>query len=159
MPSIWSLLLLTIFMPRHDFHVSIAQVDYKQQSLQMTLRVFTEDLEDRLEEQSGLDLDLGSPTEHEEAPELIAEYLREVLAFEADGMDLPMRYIGLEVEYELSYLYVEFPCVEPPKELLVRNQIFFDSFDDQSNIVNVKVGEELRSAFLSPGEGETILEF
>lgn len=153
------MVLWTLFMPKHDFHVSIAQVDYQDQSLQMTLRVFTEDLEDRLEESSGLDLDLGTETEHAQAPQLIEAYLRKTVGFFADKKALPMQYIGLEVEYELSYLYLEFPCARAPSRLEVVNRIFFDSFDDQSNIVNVKVGEELRSAFLSPGKGEYILEF
>ncbi len=154
-----NLLFLSLLIPRHDFHVSIAQVDYKDQSLQMTLRVFTEDLEDRLEEDWDIDLDLGADTEAEETDRLIENYLRERLAFSSGGRDLEMRYIGKEVEIELCYIYLEFPCSDAPSDLLVKNQIFFDSFDDQSNIVNVKVGETLRSAFLSPGKGEHKLEF
>ncbi len=159
MPSIWTLIVLTFLMPKHDFHVSIAQVDYKDQSLQMTLRVFTEDLENRLEEQSGLDLNLGSENEHAQAPQLIENYLKQTVGFNVNGQALEMAYIGLEVEFELSYLYLEFPCSKAPKKVEVKNRIFFDSFDDQSNIVNVQVGEELRSAFLSPGKGDYILEF
>lgn len=145
------LLLLSLSTP-HDFHVSIAQVDYRDSNLQMTLRVFTEDLEDRLQ------LKLGE-NELPQTDSIIASYLEDKVGFKLEGQPLPMTFIGKEIEFELCYLYLEFPCPERPKSLQVSNRIFFDSFDDQSNIVNVKVGETLRSAFLSSGNGESNLKF
>lgn len=159
MKLILNVLLLWSCLAPHDFHVSIAQVEYKDEVLQMTLRVFTEDLEDRLEELSALDLDLGTETEHPEAAQWMQKYLKKRVAFASEGRVLNQVFIGYEVEFELCYIYLEFPVGERPSELTVRNRIFFDSFDDQSNIVNVQVGEELRSAFLSPGKGDYTLEF
>lgn len=154
----FSLLLATAFFA-HDFHVSIAQADYKAGEIQMTLRVFTDDLEMTLEERGAKNLRLGTPQEFAEADALIAGYLKERVRFELGDQSLPMTFVGKEVEYDLCYLYLSFNCPKTPEELSVSNQVFFDSFEDQSNIVNVKVGDNLRSAFLSRGNTKETLVF
>lgn len=153
------LVLLSLSFPLHDFHVSIAQVDYKEQELQCTLRLFTEDLEQRIERESLIKLKLGSEEEHPAADSLIANFLKEEFQLKVDNKVLVQNYLGKEVDYELIYLYFYSPCAEEPQELSVSNRVFFDSFDDQSNIVNVKIGGKLRSAFLNSSETEQILKF
>jgi len=143
----------------HDFHVSIAQVDYKDQELQCTLRLFTDDLEQRIERESLIKLKLGSEEEHPAADSLIASFLKEEFQLKVDNKVLAQNFLGKEVDYELIYLYFYSPCAVEPQELSVSNRVFFDSFDDQSNIVNVKIGGKLRSAFLNSSETEQILKF
>ena len=103
----FSLLLATAFFA-HDFHVSIAQADYKAGEIQMTLRVFTDDLEMTLEERGAKNLRLGTPQEFAEADALIAAYLKERVRFELGDQSLPMTFVGKEVEYDLCYLYLSF---------------------------------------------------
>lgn len=153
------LFMLSTFWLRHDFHVSIAQVDYMDQELQCALRLFTEDLENRIESDYGLKLKLGSENEHPQADSLIAEFIEAEFQLKLEGQNLKQHFLGKEVDFELIYLYFFYPCPEVPRELSVSNRVFFDSFDDQSNIVNVKIGGELRSAFLNSSETEQTLTF
>lgn len=152
-------LLFSFSMSMHDFHVSIAQVDYKEEELQCTLRLFTDDLEQRLELDHQVKLNLGGANQHPKADEFIAAFLKENFKIEQGDSSLQQVYLGIEVEYELVYLYFYYPCPNPPQQLGISNRVFFDSFDDQSNIVNVKVGEKLRSAFLNSSSTEQILQF
>ncbi len=154
------LLLLFFSLPlAHDFHVSIAQVDYKDQELQCTLRLFTDDLVQRLEKEHLVSLKLGSEQEYAGADSLIAAYVEREFRLKAPGQEMKQIFLGKEVEYELIYIYFYYECPQAPKQLEVSNRVFFDSFDDQSNIVNVKIEGELRSAFLNSSETKQTLKF
>ncbi len=153
------LVLISLCLPRHDFHVSIAQVDYKDQEMQCTLRLFREDLENQLEKDLSYSLKLGEPDEHPSADSLVADYISREFNLKIGPKSLKQNYLGKEVEVEMIYLYFFYPCPEKPAELVVRNSVFFDSFDDQSNIVNVRIGDELRSAYLTSAESEKKLVF
>ena len=152
-------LLLTMLPLKHDFHVSITRVDYADQELQCTLRLFTDDLEQRIEKEVGLKLALGTPEESPQADEAISAYIEEQFRIEMDNSPLEFKFLGKEVDYEMVYLHFYFPCPEVPKSLSISNRVFFDSFDDQSNIVNVRIDGMLRSAFLNSSKTAQILEF
>lgn len=152
-------LVLAMLPLRHDFHVSIAQVDYADQELQCTLRLFTDDLEQRIGKDLGLKLALGTPEESPQADEAISAYIEEQFRIEMDDSPLEFKYLGKEVDYEMVYLHFYFPCPKVPQRLNISNRVFFDSFDDQSNIVNVRIDGMLRSAFLNSSKTAQILEF
>lgn len=152
-------LLLAMLPLKHDFHVSITRVDYADQELQCTLRLFTDDLEQRVEKDLGLKLALGTPEESPQADEAISAYIEEQFHIEMDDSPLEFKYLGKEVDYEMVYLHFYFPCPEVPQSLIISNRVFFDSFDDQSNIVNVRIDGMLRSAFLNSSKTAQILEF
>lgn len=155
----WIFSIIGMGMLLHDFHVSITEIDYQDQELQCTMRVFSDDLEMRLEEDSGLHLDLGEEHEHALTDSLIANYLQNSFRIELKGKNLDLEYLGKEVDYEMTYLYFYFKCKRAPEELSLSNRVFFDSFEDQSNIVNVRLDGELRSAFLNGAEPSKILSF
>lgn len=152
-------LLLAVLPLRHDFHVSITRVDYSDQELQCTLRLFTDDLEQRIEKDLGLKLALGTPEESPKANEAISAFLEEEFRIEIEDSPLEFKYLGMEVDYEMVYVHFYFPCPEVPKSLTISNRVFFDSFDDQSNIVNVRIDGVLRSAFLNSSKTAQNLEF
>jgi hypothetical protein len=151
--------LLCFISSQHDFHVSVCQVEYKQQELQCTLRVFTEDLENELQDALQGKLKLGTAEEIPTADQLISDYLETHFKIGKNGLNLAQTYVGKEVEFELTFLYFSFPCDKAPEELRVFNSMFLDSFEDQSNIVNVKIGEEVKSAFCNNGQLEELLKF
>lgn len=152
-------LMLALLPLRHDFHVSIAQVDYSEQELQCTLRLFTADLEQRIAADQSLRLALGRAEEHPQADAIVSAFISEEFQIENNGVALDFEYLGMEVDYEMLYIHFYFPCPEIPKSLSVSNRVFFDSFDDQSNIVNVRIEGVLRSAFLNSSQSAQNLEF
>jgi hypothetical protein len=153
--GIFWIILITILQPPHDFHVSIAQAEWDNGLIKCTLRVFSDDLEMVLQDKYGADYRLESALEDQR----LGEYLKSRFGLNAAGEDLEGQFIGLEIEYDLSYLYLEFPLKRAPETLIVKNALFFDYFDDQSNIVNIQIESILRSAFLSPQKYSQVLEF
>lgn len=146
---------------KHDFHTSItnAELNSKTQGLEITMKVFTDDLELTIKNGTGVELDLISTTPHPKADSLIFNYLLDHFAIKSDRTSKPPIFIGKEMENGITFIYLEIESFSIEKELVVRNTVFFDTFDDQSNIVNIEVRGELESAYLTRKASEKTLEF
>lgn len=153
--GIFWIIILCVFQPAHDFHVSISQADWDEGLIKCTIRVFSDDLESSLQQTFGSEYRLESALEDER----LASFLLNNFGFKVNDSKLEGEFIGMEIENDLSFLFVQFPLKETPSSIEVYNLLFFDSFDDQSNIVNVSFGSKLRSAFLSPRKDSQTLEF
>jgi hypothetical protein len=153
--GIFWIILVSLFKPAHDFHVSISQAEWENGLLKCTIRVFSEDLEMSLQKDFGADYRLETALKDER----LAKYVLKHYGFRQDDQILTGEFVGMEIENDLSFLYLQFPLEKAPASLEVYNLLFFDSFEDQSNIVNVQCGAVLRSAFLSPQKNTQILEF
>ncbi len=153
--GIFYVILLSLFQNVHDFHVSISQADWEDGLIKCTIRVFSDDLENSLQQSYGDDYRLEAALKDER----LATYLVKNFGFKVKDKNLHGEFIGMEIENDLSFLYIQFPLKVAPASIEVYNLLFFDSFDDQSNIVNLSFGSELRSAFLSPRKDSQILEF
>ena len=153
--GIFWIILLSLFQPAHDFHVSISQAEWDKGLIKCTIRVFSDDLENSLQQTYGAEYRLESALEDER----LASFLLKNFGFKVNNKSLKGEFIGMEIENDLSFLYLQFPLKEAPSSLEVYNLLFFDSFDDQSNIVNVTFGSVLRSEFLSTRKDSQILDF
>lgn len=155
----WLFLVLQWSALLHEFHVSITEVNYANQELQCTQRVFVDDLEMRLSEDFGKALHIGTEQEIPEADSLIAAYLSENFKMQIEGKTLSLNYLGKEREVDMLYLHFFYPSMQKPYTIRLSNTVFFDSFEDQSNIVNLKFEGEIRSAFCTAAEPSHVLEY
>lgn len=136
----------------HDFHVSKTRLEYvaAQKEWQLSLHIFIDDLELALAAATDEKLFLGTRREREGADSLIHSYLQQRIGLVADGQILQLEWLGKEITEDLSafwvYLYV--PQAESPAELVVRNQILLEVYDDQQNIVELIGPRVARKHFL-----------
>ena len=126
----------------HDFHISKGTVEYVQQaqSLQVTLHVFIDDLEQALEAQGAPKLFLGTEKEAAEADEYVSKYLAKHFNLQADGKAVKFVYLGKEISDDLSALwfYLEARPVGKPQKIQVKYDLLTEVFDDQKNILNFR---------------------
>lgn len=152
--------LLSFFsIQKHDFHVSITYAELKDNDLQITMKVFTDDLEAALEEAYDREPNLGEPDENEGIDKMLYDYLARHFKLKREGAELNYTFVGTETEQDITFIYFEVADVGELKQLKVRHTLFFDRFTDQSNIVNVKLGDQLKTAFLKESEPEKTLRF
>ncbi len=145
----------------HNFHVSITngELNPKTETLQLYLKVFMDDLEDGIKSSTNKTLNLGKPNVHPQADTLISNYILGHFSVKANGKELNFRYIGKEIEQDIVFVYLEVPVKPTVKELTITNTLFFDRFDDQSNIVNIEVRGDVESAFLEKSNPTRTLHF
>ena len=146
----------------HPIHVSLCEVQYNAQTkkLEISLRVFTDDLELALEKTYGAKLlHIGTATERAEAVSHIQQYVLQHLKL-APGSATPLKltYLGKEQEGLATWVYLESEPLPPFTTLQVTNTLLHALYDDQQNLVNVKVGGVIKSARLSKdGNGEKLV--
>lgn len=142
--------LLTAFTPKpiiHDFHTSLTEINYNPQtkSLEMTIRVFTDDLELALTTINNGKAVKIKPEDFSTDP-LILKYLRKHLAFVSPDKDVvPYDFLGKEVELDATWLYVEVPAATNLKGYSIFNSIMTELFDDQTNLLNLIYPDKKKS--------------
>lgn len=124
----------------HKYHTSFATADYngEEQSLQISLRTFPDDLTDILAKRAGKSISLDRRKETEP---LVLAYLQDVFQLKrADGEVFKLSWVGMEVNVDSVWLYFEVKVPGGIKGLQLRNRFLLDLFDDQTNLINIKEG-------------------
>ncbi|MFD1096717.1 DUF6702 family protein [Salegentibacter chungangensis] len=151
------IVLLTCFMlfssfkaSDHKYYLSVTEIEYKsdKQALQIISRVFIDDFEEVLQKRYNKEIKLIAKNEEGNVRQAIERYLAKKLHIKTDGKELQLNYLGKEYENDQLVLYIEVEKVAAFKEIEVENLILTDLFDDQQNVVHVKVEEELKSMLL-----------
>lgn len=157
-------LLLSISLllaPLHDFHSSITQIDYDQESksLQVTIRLFSDDLSAALVKAGAPEMELGTASEPPEANEYIESYLQERLKLTVNGKLVSFFYLGKEAQLDATWCYVEVEKVGNVRKLEITNTLLLDDFDDQTNLVNLNIKGQKKSGISRNGASKLKFEF
>ena len=136
----FSLFPSTSMESEHKFYVSttIIEENVLSNTLEITVKIFTDDLEDVLEKSSGEILFLGSEKEHEEADRFIQDYLSQHLRMSFNDRASNPVYLGKEIEFDLSYLYFEISPRPEFSVLILENDLLVDLYPEQVNIVHLR---------------------
>jgi hypothetical protein len=142
---------LLIFCSVHPLHVSVTDINFdeKDKSLEVMMRVFVDDTESVLRKNMHQpDLDILKP-KTTSTEQLLKEYFLKHFAVSLDNKAQKINYLGHEVDGEAFILYLEVPNVKKWKTIEIKNDIFMENFEDQSNIINVTVRGTVRSMRLN----------
>lgn len=137
----------------HTFHTSLMSMEYnrEEQSVEITVQVFSHDLEDILSRRNHRNVRLGKTPD---APALINAYLGEAVNLKnGAGQQKAFSWVGMETQADRVWLYIEASMPEGLDGAQLRNRIFFDLLDDQVNLVHLKDGERKNDLVFKPGDG------
>jgi hypothetical protein len=138
----------------HPFYVSVCQIDFNSENrtLEIAVKIFTDDFELALEETTDRKFFLGTPRELKEADELIKAYFEDHLKISLNKSEVELNYLGKEVEIDATWCYIEsqtMPSSTLQGTITVTNRILLESFEDQSNIVHINAGGKSKSLLLN----------
>jgi len=128
--------------------------------MEVSLRIFPDDMDRALLEHYGITSGLLTAQEHVAADSLLEIYLLELFRIELDGALLPLSYLGKEAESDVMWCYLESKALEKPNEIAVNNAILTEIFEDQVNIIQVYFGKWNRGMLLRREEprGSLVIE-
>jgi hypothetical protein len=157
---IWPLLLVTTSFV-HPFYVSLIDIRYNEAeaTAEISIRIFTDDLEQTLRKQSGTKIDLVNPTNKAAAEAELSKYIRQKLLLKIDGKPCQLEYLGYEIQKESVWSYWEVKQVKPMKGLQADCSILYDFVNLQTNIFHVKKGEKEWSRKLDYPETRVVFSF
>lgn len=143
-----STMLLLVQSILHPFHVSVTEVKFKEEkkTIQISVRIFLDDLEVTLQEYTGnKKLDILKKENWETINENLGKYLLENLKIYNEKGQLNAKYLGAEKEDEVMWAYVEIEKVKKLKTITVWNSLLTETFDDQENIMHFRAYEKVKS--------------
>jgi hypothetical protein len=159
-------LLLTVFtlmtsFAIHKFYVSVTQIDYvpKKQRIEITSRIFIDDLDKGLKNKYSKNVYLATKKEIPEADKLIQQYLEEKIRLVVNNKPLKLQYISKEVEDDVLICYLKASYSEKITTFEIFNTILTEMFSDQKNIVHTDINSNKKSVLLTYSERSTLLEF
>ena len=160
-----SILLLLVIpllsFSAHKYYLSLTQIEYNQEnkSLEIIINVFMDDIELALNKDYDINLQLTTDLELKNSDEFFRKYLKDKLHFKLQDNTLEFKYLGKEYEGDLVYFYLEIPNIETPQPLEVHNEILLQHFEEQQNVVKLKVGKKRKSKILNQKNDKALLKF
>ena len=145
----------------HPLHLSISELFYNstEKSLEISVRLFTDDLELNLEAQGVPPLKIGSPWEHKETDQYLEKYLQQHFAIKLNGSSVSLNFLGKEVEDDVTWVYLEGLELPAPQRVQVLNTLLNAELPQQRNIVHVRRGKTTESLLLQAGKWQDEVVF
>lgn len=129
---IWSMIL----SPVHDIHVSVCDIDQKKDRIEVTLKIFFDDLQNSMGLTPGEEL----PEGYKGSDALIKEFIKKHFTISINGADQSWEYQESMLSGEAVWTTLHLTSYPTDiKEVGVRSSILIDLFSDQANIVNCSV--------------------
>ncbi len=124
----------------HPFFVSVIEMNHnaKEKSVEVSIRIFTDDLEATLKKVNNSKVDLLNPNNKVNNDKLIVEYIRQKMAIKIDTKLVVLEYVGYEIKKESVWLYFEIDNIASIKKINVNCNLLYDFEKKQINIFNVK---------------------
>ena len=138
----------------HKFYTSLAQVEYNAETktVEVSLRVFADDFELALTRRAGRAVKLDGT---QDADQLALEYLREKFVLKnRAGETKPLRFVGAEVQNQVAWLYFEAEMPEGLAGARLRDEVLFELFEKQVNVVDFKWTGGRSDLVFARGDGE-----
>jgi len=163
MKKVFLLLLLPLlaFGTAHKFYLSVTQVRYSQKddALQITTRLFIDDMNSVLKERYGLDARLGGNEERAMDVEYLEKYVRAKFSVGINGKTADYTFIGKKYDADVLICYLEVPKVDFPNisSITIENEILTDLFEDQQNVLHFNINGKKKSYVLLKSDTKGML--
>ncbi len=120
----------------HSFHASISSFDCKKNTstIEITMKLFTDDIEYALRSLETPDLVLDSKANLHNIDSLIFSYIKMNFVLLLNNKKTELLWIGKEIDNDITWCYLEIENIDKLFELKIKNSLFFSFFDDQLNI-------------------------
>lgn len=146
---------------KHEYYVSVTNIEYvkEQQSLQIISQIFIDDFEKLLQERYDETVTLAPDNNKDTIEKYMERYLEDKLKLEVNSNPVNFKFIGKEYKDDIAYCYLEVEDVSSLYSIAVKNQILFDVFPEQQNILRIKGLGKNKSFLLFPDNDNCMLNF
>ncbi|WP_299099183.1 DUF6702 family protein [uncultured Winogradskyella sp.] len=157
-------LILPLFLSNqssHEYYVSVTEIEYseKEASLQIISQIFINDFETLIRKRYDESITLDSNDESEKVETYMKRYLEDKLKIKVNDNAVKFNFIGKEYKEDITYCYLEIPNIKDINSIEVSNTLLFDVFDEQQNILRMKLLNKNKSFLLVPGNEICALNF
>ncbi|MEO5650027.1 MAG: DUF6702 family protein [Ginsengibacter sp.] len=145
----------------HPFYVSVMQIEEnaKENLLEVSCRIFTDDFEKTLRMHYPRHIDLLNPSNKTQMNQLVNDYITKHVSISIDGKQHPLQFVGYEKNEEAVECYFEINHISVKKNISVFNNLLFEYKPEQINIVHITVRGVRKSRQLTNPDARLNFEF
>nr|WP_136668623.1 DUF6702 family protein [Flavobacterium sp. H122] len=156
-----SLLFLMVSFEAHKFYVSIYQIDYasEKKMLQITSRIFVDDLNKVLSEKYNSKVFLGEKEESQKDIDLLKKYMAEKFKIKVNGKYKTINFANKEMEGNVLICYYNSKDVAKIKVLEIENTALLELNDEQQNIIHTNYNGVRKSMLFSGSNVKGMLKY
>ena len=135
------LFLTTTAFGLHKFYMAVYQINYapEKKMLQITSRIFIDDLNNALEKKYKKKLYFDNEKETTEESILLKKYLAEHLSLKVNGQSKTMNFLSKELDGDVLICYWNIKDIKQVKDLEIYNSVLTDWNSEQQNIIHVTI--------------------
>ena len=143
-----------LFSEDHAIYLSLVDVDLNAQKI--TIKVFSDDLEDCLK---NFDPNYTLIKDSSRNQEKLENYFQQRLLLAINGESVIFSFSGASVENDAHFLVFSFQYPKSISTVKVKADFFMELFPTQSNVINLKNGQEQLFLRLTKGKSEGQVDF
>ncbi len=145
----------------HKEYYSLTKIVYNQENeaVQISMRLFTNDMELALSKKYEKALELGTEYEIANANRLLDLYFNENFSISINGEETRYQFLGKEFEKDAMFVFMEISDIESINQISVRNTILTHSFFEQENIIKLNINGKAKSLILTISNDKGMLKF
>ncbi len=131
----------------HPIHVSVTEINhnFSEKTFEISCKLFTDDFEKVLTQNYNTKVDLINPPDRPAVEKLVSDYIARHLQLKNDGKPVAFSFIGYEKDNDAIFSYFQVDDVVSVKKLEITNNILFELFTDQFNLMHVIVDGKRKS--------------
>ena len=146
----------------HKFYVGVFQVNYaaEKKMIQITSRIFVDDLNDGIEKKYHKKTFIGTEKETQADLDLLKRYLTENFSIKINGQPKTVVFLSKELEADdVLVCYSRITAVEKFKTLEIKNTILTDWNAEQQNITHISAYGTKRSVLFTESSRKEVLKY
>ena len=135
----------------HKFYASIYQINFEptKKRVEITARIFVEDLNEALEKKYHQKTALGLENESQNDIELLKKYLSEKIIIKINGKQKQLQFFNKELDNNILVCYLKIPEINSISSFTIENTALMETHSEQQNIIQSKLGTEKQSLLLT----------
>lgn len=155
-----SLFLLSSF-GAHKFYMAIHQINFapEKKMLQITSRIFLDDLNTTLTKKYHIKHFLGTDKESVDDINSLKKYLAEKFLIKVNGQAKTMNFLSKEMDGDVLVCYLNVKEISKINTIEIHNSVLIDCFSEQQNITHVMVLGDKKSVLFSENTIKEVLKY
>ncbi|MFN7014244.1 MAG: DUF6702 family protein [Bacteroidia bacterium] len=143
----------------HPYYVSVSEVriDIAAKSVNVSCKLFTDDLQDALYRIYKTPIDLSKQNDNQ--TKMLESYIKERFKLTIGGKAIPLLFIGYEIEEEAVWCFLEFNKIESFGKVIIANNLLYDFLPEQTNLIHCYYNSQRKSYKLNNPDKIAVFEY
>lgn len=145
----------------HKFYVSVTEVAYAESKnrIEITTRIFIDDLEKGLEKKYNKKIHLATKEEIPEAKDFIKGYLNQSVQANVNNKTAEVIFLGTEIENDVLIAYLKIDFSEKITTFELYNNVLTEIYADQQNLIHTNINNTKRSFLLTKSDKTALIKY